>query len=202
MSRSLEQIRELARQLQRIHDEARDDEAAALSDALDLETARGRKLQELIDAKQLGFSAASGSRLMARMGALMKDFESGTDQSAAEDMAAVAGPAPGLPPLAKGLGPPPQGPSAASASPRGAPPPPPPPSSSFKSRSGILSAGRGPAPSLSGPRDLGQLRDRMRHQRRSDRGCFQSHDRCFIGRGARPWVCGTSVGSKSACSNW
>ena len=29
---------------------ARDDEAAALSDALDLETARGRKLQELIDA--------------------------------------------------------------------------------------------------------------------------------------------------------
>ena len=61
------------------------------------------ELQELIDARQLGFSAASGSRLMARMGALMKDFEAAADQAEAKEVAAVGGLALGFASLVKGL---------------------------------------------------------------------------------------------------
>ena len=61
------------------------------------------ELQELIDQRQLGFSAASGSRLMARMGSLMKDFESQADQADSETTVAVAGLTLGFASLVKGL---------------------------------------------------------------------------------------------------
>ena len=62
------------------------------------------ELQELIGAKQLGFSAASGSRLMARMGQLFKDFESAADQAGPDELKGVAGLTLGFASMVKGLG--------------------------------------------------------------------------------------------------
>ena len=62
------------------------------------------ELQELIAARQLGFSAASGSRLMARMGQLFKDFEAAADTAPADQVVVVGGLALGFASLIKGLG--------------------------------------------------------------------------------------------------
>ena len=61
------------------------------------------QLQELIDERQLGFSASSGSKLMARMGSLMKDFENTADQAPQESIGPIAGVAEGFASLIIGL---------------------------------------------------------------------------------------------------